>query len=47
MTRGRPFRAPVSRETAMEELKHAAGGQFDPQVVSAFLSVLSQEEGAR
>jgi len=45
MTRGRPFRAPVARETAIEELKHAGGAQFDPQVVSAFLHVLTQEEG--
>jgi len=43
MTRGRPFRAPVSRDEAIEELRRAAGAHFDPQVVSAFLSVLSQE----
>ena len=45
MTRGRPFRAPVPREAAADELRRAAGSHFDPQVVSAFLSVLSQEEG--
>ncbi|MEO5616725.1 MAG: HD domain-containing phosphohydrolase [Candidatus Eisenbacteria bacterium] len=45
MTRGRPFRAPIPREAAMDELRRAAGGQFDPQVVAAFLSVLGHEEG--
>jgi len=43
MTRGRPFRAPIPREAAIEELRRAAGTQFDPQVVAAFLNVLSQE----
>jgi len=45
MTRGRPFRAPVPREAAIEELRRSAGSQFDPQVVAAFVNVLSQETG--
>ncbi len=46
MTRGRPFRAPVPREAAADELRRAAGAQFDPQVVAAFLTVLEQERDA-
>jgi len=36
MTEGRPYRPPLSSEQALEELRQAAGTQFDPQLVSAF-----------
>jgi HD-GYP domain-containing protein (c-di-GMP phosphodiesterase class II) len=46
MVQGRPFRAPVSRRDALEELRRAAGHQFDPAVVAAFESVLERERAA-
>ena len=36
MTEGRPYRAPLSREQALEELSRGAGTQFDPELVRAF-----------
>jgi len=44
MTRGRPYRAPRTRSDALEELRHEAGGQFDPRVVEAFARVIEREE---
>ncbi|MDD2717135.1 MAG: GAF domain-containing protein [Candidatus Wallbacteria bacterium] len=43
MTSDRPYRKSCSRERAMEELKTCAGHQFDPILVDAFISVLSEE----
>jgi two-component system cell cycle response regulator len=37
MTEGRAYRAPLSREQAVEELHRGAGTQFDPQLVSTFV----------
>jgi putative nucleotidyltransferase with HDIG domain len=39
MTAPRPYQRPVSAEAARQELARCAGGQFDPEVVRAFLSV--------
>ncbi|HSW38602.1 MAG TPA: HD domain-containing phosphohydrolase, partial [Acidobacteriota bacterium] len=36
MTMGRPYRLPRTPEEAIEELKHCAQTQFDPQVVTVF-----------
>ena len=36
MTSERPYGAPMSAEQALEELSRCAGGQFDPEIVSAF-----------
>ncbi|HET7416391.1 MAG TPA: diguanylate cyclase [Solirubrobacterales bacterium] len=36
MTEGRPYRSPLSSEEALEELRAAAGTQFDPELVKAF-----------
>jgi two-component system cell cycle response regulator len=36
MTSTRPYRAEVSREVALEELRRCAGTQFDPEVVAVF-----------
>jgi HD-GYP domain-containing protein (c-di-GMP phosphodiesterase class II) len=35
MVSRRPYRAPLSSESALRELMAAAGSQFDPQVVAA------------
>ncbi len=47
MTRGRPYRAPRAYEEALQELRHEAGRQFDPQVVEAFVRVLEREGSER
>jgi diguanylate cyclase (GGDEF)-like protein len=41
MTSHRPYRAALSEEEARAELEVGIGTQFDPQVVSVFLAVLS------
>jgi diguanylate cyclase (GGDEF)-like protein len=42
MLADRPYRSPRSAEEARAELLRCAGSQFDPQVVEAFLSSLSE-----
>ncbi|TAH50342.1 MAG: HD-GYP domain-containing protein [Chloroflexota bacterium] len=39
MTEQRPYRAPLSEEAALQELRNGAGTQFDPNVVEAFFRV--------
>jgi diguanylate cyclase (GGDEF)-like protein len=39
MTSDRPYRGAIAHETACQELLRCAGEQFDPAVVSAFLTV--------
>lgn len=39
MTSDRPYRAPLPIERTLEEIRQAAGSQFDPRVVEAFLRV--------
>jgi diguanylate cyclase (GGDEF)-like protein len=36
MTEGRPYRAPMTSEEAVEELERGAGTQFDPELVKTF-----------
>jgi len=49
----RPYREPMSKEQAEQELLRCSGSQFDPRIVAAFLRVLSRHvedksgEGAR
>jgi HD-GYP domain-containing protein (c-di-GMP phosphodiesterase class II) len=43
ITSDRPYRKALSKEIAIEELNKGAGVQFDPKVVKAFLSILSEE----
>ncbi len=40
MTSVRPYRPPVAREQALDELRRCAGTQFDPDVVAAFCTAL-------
>jgi diguanylate cyclase (GGDEF)-like protein/putative nucleotidyltransferase with HDIG domain len=44
MTTDRPYRAGLSLDTAIEELKKGSGKQFDPEVVSVFLTCFQAEE---
>ncbi len=44
MTQGRPYRASVSVDTAIGEIRRNSGAQFDPKVVEAFLSLASQKK---
>jgi signal transduction histidine kinase/putative methionine-R-sulfoxide reductase with GAF domain len=47
MIRGRPYRAALSREAALSELRRESGKQFDPAVIEAFAHVMVREgEGA-
>lgn len=43
MTTDRPYRAAMSTDEAVAEMRRAAGTQFDPQVVEAFVGVLEAE----
>ena len=40
MTSPRAYRPPIPPEVALEELEHAAGKQFDPQVVDIFVRLV-------
>jgi diguanylate cyclase (GGDEF)-like protein/putative nucleotidyltransferase with HDIG domain len=44
MTTDRPYRAGLSLETAVEELKKGSGKQFDPEVVNVFLTCFQTED---
>jgi HD-GYP domain-containing protein (c-di-GMP phosphodiesterase class II) len=43
MISDRPYRKAISQEDAVDTLKKNAGTQFDPEIVDAFLDVLSTE----
>ena len=45
MTTDRPYRAGLSLDTAIEELKKGSGKQFDPEVVNVFLACFHGEDG--
>lgn len=42
MTSERPYRAALTRQAALEELRKGSGTQFDPMVVEAFIRVLDR-----
>jgi HD-GYP domain-containing protein (c-di-GMP phosphodiesterase class II) len=44
MTTDRVYRAALTREHALAELKQNAGSQFDPTIVASLLTVLEKEE---
>ncbi|MBW2277869.1 MAG: GAF domain-containing protein [Deltaproteobacteria bacterium] len=41
MTSNRPYRTALGRDTAITEIKSSAGTQFDPEVVTAFLRIVT------
>lgn len=45
MVGGRPYQDPVAVRDAIEELGRCSGSQFDPEVVAAFLEVVSTDLG--
>lgn len=47
MTTDRPYRPAMSRERAVAELRAAAGTQLDPQVVEAFIGVITELDSSR
>jgi HD-GYP domain-containing protein (c-di-GMP phosphodiesterase class II) len=46
MISDRPYRAAMPQAAAREELKRAAGSQFDPAIVAALLEVLDRQSRA-
>ncbi|MFL5917216.1 MAG: HD-GYP domain-containing protein [Gaiellaceae bacterium] len=40
MTSPRPYRPPIPAQVALDELEHAAGKHFDPQVVDIFVRLV-------
>lgn len=42
MTSGRPYRDPISREDAFEELRKCKGTQFDPYLVDMVISIIPE-----
>ncbi|HEY7727707.1 MAG TPA: HD domain-containing phosphohydrolase, partial [Candidatus Eisenbacteria bacterium] len=47
MTTGRPYRAAMSHDDAVAELRRCAGTQFDPKVVDVFAQVNVPHEDAK
>lgn len=47
MIRPRHFRDKLTTQDALIEIAKGAGGQFDPEVVDQFITMMSREEGAR
>jgi HD-GYP domain-containing protein (c-di-GMP phosphodiesterase class II) len=47
MTTGRPYRAAMSHNEAIAELRRCAGSQFDPKVVDVFMQIHIPQEDAK
>jgi len=39
MTYGRPYKKPMAREEALNEIRRCAGSQFDPELVDVFIDI--------
>ena len=39
MTYGRPYKKPMTRDEAINEIKRCAGTQFDPELVNVFIDI--------
>lgn len=44
MTYGRPYKEPLSADTAIQEITNGKSTQFDPAIVDVFLAVMSENE---
>ncbi|ACB84370.1 sensor domain-containing diguanylate cyclase/phosphohydrolase [Natranaerobius thermophilus] len=44
MTNGRPYQKPMTQGEIIEEFKRCSGSQFDPELVQAFLEILTNTE---
>jgi HD-GYP domain-containing protein (c-di-GMP phosphodiesterase class II) len=47
MTNGRPYKAAMSREEVVRELKRCAGTQFDPELVAVLVGILERGQSGR
>jgi two-component system, cell cycle response regulator len=47
MTADRAYRAALGHDAAQQELRDGSGTQFDPEVVEAFLAVLTRGRKTR
>jgi len=43
MTNGRPYKAPMTKEEIVKEVKRCAGKQFDPELADVFLKIYKEE----
>jgi len=43
MANGRPYKEPMPREEIIKEFQRNSGGQFDPELIEVFLSILEEE----
>jgi HD-GYP domain-containing protein (c-di-GMP phosphodiesterase class II) len=47
MTTSRPYRAALSRQYAIDEIRRGALVQYDPQIVASFLQVMEDWDKVR
>ena len=47
MTNDRPYRPAMAEDAAMQRIRLGAGTQFDPDIVAAFMELLSSAHGGR